>query len=114
MMIGLSGGWWKVAGIPCIGVAAAFLEYDSNNVPDANRFVSTPTDGVSMGEVSYDTYRSTANNKAIRHIKYTITFDSSKNLETFDLQFNNNHTGNIRVTNVKLTVLTVKSQNSGE
>lgn len=107
MMIGKGGGWLKIAGIPCVGVATAFLEYDSNNVPDGTRYVSSPTDGVSMGTVSYDTYRSTANDKAIRHIKYTITFDPSKSLEYFDLQFNNSYTGNIRVTNIKLTVLTV-------
>ena len=111
LMVGLSGGWWKIAGIPCAGVATAFLEYDSNNVPDDKRYVSTPTEGVSMGDVTYDTYRSKKSNKAIRHIKYTITLDPSKNLETLDLQFNNNYTGNIRVTNVKLTVLTV---NDGE
>ena len=107
MMVGLGGGWWKISGIPCTGVATAELTYDSNNVPDANRYVSTPTDGVTMSEVSYTTKRSTASNKAIRRIKYTITFDSTKNLDTFELQFNNNHTANIRVINVKLTVLTV-------
>ena len=107
MMVGYSGGWWKISGIPCTGVATAELTYDSNNIPDGNRYVSTPTDGVTMSEVSYTTERSTANDKAIRRIKYTITFDSTKNLDTFELQFNNNHTKNIRVTNVKLTVLTV-------
>lgn len=106
MMVGLGGGWWKISGVPCTGVATAELTYDSNNVPDGNRYVSTPTDGVTMSEVSYDTARS-EKNKAIRRIKYTITFDSAKNLDTFELQFNNNYTANIRVTNVKLKVITV-------
>lgn len=107
MMVGQKGGWWKISGIPCTGVATAELTYDSSNVPDENRNVITPTDGVTMSKWSYTTAKSSKNNKSIRRIKYTITFDSTKNLDTFELQFNNNHTSNIRVTNVKLKVLTV-------
>ncbi len=105
LMVRYGGGWWKIAGIPCAGVKKALLVYRSNSVPNADRTVTTDTDGVTLGTVSSIDYTSEWDKKVVV-IYYDITFESTFAGTTFNLQFNNNNTGtnNIRVTDVEIVV----------
>ena len=97
-------GWWKIAGIPCKGVKKVQLKYYSNSIPNADRTVTTDTDGVTLGTVSYTDYTSEWDKK-VNIITYDITFSDTFSGEAFNLQFNNTSTGsNIRVTDVTVTV----------
>jgi hypothetical protein len=100
-------GWWKIAGIPCKGVKKVQLKYYSNSVPNADRTVTTDTEGVTLGTVSSTDYTSDWDKKVIV-ITYDITFSDTFSGEAFNLQFNNTSTGsNIRVTDVTVTVTEV-------
>lgn len=105
LMVRYGSGWWKIAGIPCTGVKKAQLKYYSNSVPNADRTVTTDTEGVTLGTVSYTDYTSEWDKK-VNVITYEITFDDSFTGNSFNLQFNNLNTGtnNIRVTDATVTV----------
>ena len=99
-----NSGWGKIAGIPCKGVKKVQLKYYSNSIPNADRTVTTDTDGVTLGTVSYTDYTSEWDKK-VNIITYDITFSDTFSGEAFNLQFNNTSTGsNIRVTDVTVTV----------
>lgn len=109
LLVRYGSGWWKIAGIPCTGVKKAQLKYYSNSVPNADRTVTTDTEGVTLGTVSYTDYTSEWEKK-VNVITYEITFDDSFTGNSFNLQFNNLNTGtnNIRVTDATVTVTEVK------
>lgn len=105
LLVRYKGGYWKIAGIPCEGVKKAKLTYRSNSVPNADRTVTTDTEGATLGTVSYTEYTSEWDKKVIV-ITYDITFENSFSGDSFNLQFNNKNSGtnNIRVTDAEIVV----------
>jgi hypothetical protein len=104
LLVSKSGGYWKISGIPCQGVAKAKLVYYSNSIPTAQRTVTTDTQGVTLSSYSNEPYKSEWN-KDVNVISYEISFDDSFTGETFNLQFNNTNTSsNIRVTDAMVVV----------
>lgn len=97
-----SKGTWTITGIPCKGVATATLSYVINR-SQTNKYVPTSTtDGVSIGAETQT--KTVANGNTYYTLSFPVTFDSSKNLTTFDLTITNNHTDNTRFTLIKVVV----------
>ncbi len=107
LLVAKSGGWWKIAGIPCSGAKTVKLTYHSNSVPNAKRTVTSDTEGVTLSSSTNEPYTSEWN-KTVNVISYVITFADSFTGDTFNLSFNNTDTGNIRVTDASVVVTAVK------
>lgn len=97
-----SNGTWTISGIPCEGVATATLSYVINRSQTGKYVPSSTTDGVSIGA---ETQTSTsANGNTYYTLSFPVTFDSSKDIKTFDLTITNTHTANTRFTLINVVV----------
>ena len=97
-----SNGTWTISGIPCEGVATATLSYVINRSQKSTYVPTSTTDGVSIGAETQT--KTVANGNIYYTLSFPFTFDSSKNLTTFDLTITNNHTENTRFTLIKVVV----------
>ncbi len=104
---GSTSGSWKIAGIPCSGAKTVKLTYYSNTKPNNNLSVTTDTEGVTVGTVSNNPYKSEWN-KDVNVISYEFTFSDSFAGDTFNISINNAHSSNIRVTDASVVVTAVK------
>ncbi len=117
LLVKKSGGWFKVANIPCTGVKTAVLTYKSNttcNPSSRNITVTTDTANVTVSSLtpttksnSY-TYESSSQTKTYYEITCTITFEDAFTGDTFNLQFNNGYSSNIRLTQFEVEVTAMK------
>ena len=105
LLLSKSNGWWKIAGIPCKGVAKAKLTIHSNYGTSAYFNPSSTETGVSFGTMSATNYNSDWTKK-VYVVTYDITFTGS--LETFDLTLKNTNSGNVRVTDLSIEVTEAK------
>ena len=103
LMIGKTGGYFKVEGIPCNGVQKATLSFYSNSTLNTTDHSITASDNVSIGAWTHVSYSnkynlegaSTTEEKTVHY--YSCDIDLSEySGDTFWLQFNNNGAGNIR------------------
>lgn len=110
-----NSGAFKVTGIPCPGVKTAVLTYKSNTYPTTGRniTVTTDTENVSASTLTYVsksntyTYSGSEQTKTYYEITCTVSFDVTFSGTTFNLQFNNGYSSNIRITDMKLEVTEV-------
>ncbi len=99
-------GWMKVSGIPCKGVKTAILSYVINR-SQTNKYVpSSSTEGVTIG--SETQVPTTVGGATYYTLSFPVTFDSSKDLSSFDLTITNNHTANTRFTMIQVKVTEVE------
>lgn len=97
-----SKGTWTITGIPCEGVATATLSYVINRSQTKKYVPTSTTDGVSIGAETQTS--TTANGNTYYTLSFPVTFDSSKDIKTFNLTIKNNHTANTRFTLIKVVV----------
>ena len=116
LLLKKSGGVYGIAGIPCPGVKTAVLTYKSNTYPSTTRniTVTTDTEKVTASALTYvsksNTYTysdSSEQTKTYYEITCTVSFDATFSGTTFNLQFNNGYSSNIRITDMKLEVTEV-------
>lgn len=116
LLLKKSNGWFKVAGIPCGGVKQAVLTYKSNTTPQGrNITVTTDSENVTLSELtvtnksySYTYSDSTTQTKTYYVITCSITFGDDFTGDTFNLQFNNGYSSNIRLTHFEVKVTDIK------
>lgn len=87
---------WVVGGIPTGGVSKLTLTLEVNNSATGRCVISSPTAGVNVGN---KTYSGTASPYTI-----TVPITITGNVGTFELNFSNTTTSNVRIDNVKIVV----------
>ena len=115
LLVKSEDGFFKVAGIPCGGVATATLTYKTNTTPaDRDITVTTDTENVTVSALVVTskkntyTYSGASQTKTYYEVTCTVTFGAGFTGNTFNLQFNNGYTANIRLTQFELTATTLK------
>lgn len=96
LLLAKSGGKWTIEGIPAAGATVVTLSYYTNNAAGTKVTVSSPTEGVTIGERVLG-----GEGSKPFSIKHTITLDGVK---TFTLVFTNENSSNTRVDDFKVVV----------
>ena len=102
LLIPGNNGTWTISGIPCEGVATATLSYVINRSQKSKYVPTSNSDGVSIGAETQT--KTVANGNTYYTLSFPVTFDSSKDLTTFDLTITNTYTDNTRFTLIKVVV----------
>jgi len=110
LMVGMDGGWWKIENIPCSGVKTATLTFNLNRSQTTVYTPSSSTDGISFGTLTSTEHPT--DETGLTKVYYTISIDISFDGSTdfFDLQINNAHTANIRITDIGLVVTELQTE----
>lgn len=99
--------WWKVAGIPCDGVAKAKLIFRINRNGSTKYTASSDTNGVTFGDRSQE-QKASDSGKTYYEVSYEITFGDVSD-GSFDITFSNTDSNNnLRVDDIEVTVTELK------